>query len=68
MGLGLAFIAGGRDVATPADNAIASVTVYNGKYNNDASLLWPQYMLTSNWCVGSPLPPWLRLLTLDARF
>lgn len=51
MALALAFIAGGTKVSSPADAAIASITVYDGKYGWDPSIVWPQYMLTSNWYV-----------------
>lgn len=49
MTLALAFIAGGTKVASPADKFFASFTVYDGKFGWDPSLVWPQYMLTSNW-------------------
>lgn len=53
MALAVAFIAGGSKVATPANKAIASITVWNGQYGWDQSTIWPQYMLMSNWCVPS---------------
>lgn len=55
MALALAFIAGGTKVASPANILIARFTVYDGKFGWDPSLVWPQYMLTSNWCVLSSL-------------
>jgi hypothetical protein len=55
MALALAFVAGGTKVATPADNLMSRITVYNGKFGWDATLVWPQYMLMSNWYVSSVL-------------
>ncbi|KAH9810839.1 glycosyl transferase family group 2-domain-containing protein [Melampsora americana] len=52
MALALAMIAGGTNVATPANNAMGDITVYDGKFGWDQSLTWPQYMFMSNW-----LPP-----------
>ena len=49
MALAMAMIAGGGKVATPANIAIAKVTVYQGMYGWDPSTVWPQYMFMSNW-------------------
>ncbi|PLW11866.1 hypothetical protein PCASD_21714 [Puccinia coronata f. sp. avenae] len=49
MVLALAMIAGGTNVATPADNLMGDITVYDGKFGWDQSLTWPQYMFISNW-------------------
>ena len=61
MALGLAFICGGQKLATPADRAISHVTVYNGMYGADASLVWPQYMLMSNWIPPACILLWVEL-------
>lgn len=55
MALASAMIAGGTKVATPADNAVGSITVYEGKFGYDTSTIWPQLMLMSNW-----IPPTVR--------
>ncbi|KAA1096243.1 hypothetical protein PGT21_010028 [Puccinia graminis f. sp. tritici] len=52
MVLALAMISGGTKVATPADNLMGDITVYDGKFGWDQSVTWPQYMFISNW-----LPP-----------
>jgi hypothetical protein len=49
MALALAMIAGGTDVAGPADRALAKITVYDGKFGWTPETTWPQYMFTSNW-------------------
>lgn len=49
MALALAMIAGGTKVASPSDEFFANFTVYDGQYSWDPSLIWPQYMLSSNW-------------------
>ena len=67
--LALAMIAGGEKVATPANRAVGSISVYDGKYSYNPSYVWPQYMLMSNWCV--PLVvlvlPQLRFALSSAR-
>ncbi|KAI5478547.1 egghead protein (zeste-white 4 protein), glycosyltransferase family 2 protein [Pseudohyphozyma bogoriensis] len=60
MALALSFIAGGAKVATPANSAIASITVWEGKFGWDPTLVWPQYMLMSNW-----IPPACILLWVE---
>ncbi|MBW0505521.1 hypothetical protein O181_045236 [Austropuccinia psidii MF-1] len=60
MALALAMIAGGTNVATPADNAMGNITVYDGKFGWDQSLTWPQYMFISNW-----LPPLCILIWIE---
>jgi len=49
MALAIAFIAGGGKVASPANEAMGKITVYDGKFGWNPSLVWPQYMLMSNW-------------------
>ncbi|KAK4057614.1 hypothetical protein OIO90_001261 [Microbotryomycetes sp. JL221] len=61
MGLALAMIAGGTNVAGPANRALASITVYDGKFGWDPSLAWPQYMLTSNWIPACAILLWVEL-------
>lgn len=53
MALAISFIAGGSKVASPANEAMGKITVYDGKFGWDPSLVWPQYMLMSNWCAPS---------------
>lgn len=60
MILALALIAGGTRVATPADNLVGNITVYDGKFGWDQSLTWPQYMLISNW-----IPPLCILIWVE---
>ena len=64
MALALAMIAGGEKVATPANRAVGSISVYEGKYSYNPSYVWPQYMLMSNWCVPRPSSP-LSLFLLE---
>ncbi|KNZ63133.1 uncharacterized protein VP01_1183g4 [Puccinia sorghi] len=60
MALALAMIAGGTNVATPADNLMGDITVYDGKFGWDQSVTWPQYMFISNW-----LPPLCILIWVE---
>ncbi|CAH7666424.1 glycosyl transferase family group 2-domain-containing protein [Phakopsora pachyrhizi] len=60
MALAMALIAGGTNVATPANNAMGNITVYEGKFGWDHSLTWPQYMFISNW-----LPPTCILIWVE---
>ncbi|GAA5944520.1 hypothetical protein JCM10213_008052, partial [Rhodosporidiobolus nylandii] len=48
VALALSMIIGGEKVAAPANRAMGSVTVYDGKFGWDPSYVWPQYMLMSN--------------------
>ncbi|KAH9457125.1 hypothetical protein MJO28_011336 [Puccinia striiformis f. sp. tritici] len=60
MALALAMIAGGTKVASPADNAVGNITVYEGKFGWDQSMTWPQYMFMSNW-----IPPLCILIWVE---
>ncbi|KAA1096238.1 hypothetical protein PGT21_009736 [Puccinia graminis f. sp. tritici] len=60
MVVALAMIAGGTKVATPADNAVGNITVYEGKFGWDQSMTWPQYMFMSNW-----IPPLCILIWVE---
>ncbi|KNE88355.1 hypothetical protein PSTG_18245, partial [Puccinia striiformis f. sp. tritici PST-78] len=53
-------IAGGTKVASPADNAVGNITVYEGKFGWDQSMTWPQYMFMSNW-----IPPLCILIWVE---
>ncbi|GAA5984015.1 hypothetical protein JCM11641_005568 [Rhodosporidiobolus odoratus] len=61
MALALAMISGGTKVAGPANRALASVTVYEGKYGWNPSYVWPQYMITSNWIPPTMVLVWVEL-------
>ncbi|KAL8283223.1 hypothetical protein RQP46_006001 [Phenoliferia psychrophenolica] len=61
MALAMAMIAGGGKVATPANNAIAKVTVYQGMYGWNPSTVWPQYMFMSNWIPPACILFWVEL-------
>ncbi|KEI41382.1 glycosyltransferase family 2 protein [Mixia osmundae IAM 14324] len=61
MAIALAFIAGGGKVATPANNAIASISINDGKYGYDATLVWPQLMLMANWIPPTMIIIWIEL-------
>ncbi|GAA5994904.1 uncharacterized protein JCM10292_004422 [Rhodotorula paludigena] len=61
MALALAMIVGGEKVATPANEAIGSITVYDGKYSFNPSYVWPQYMLMSNWIPPVMILMWCEL-------
>lgn len=61
MALALAMIAGGTSVATPANNAMGSITIYDGKFGWDQSLTWPQYMFMSNWLPPLCILSWVEL-------
>ena len=61
MALAMAMIAGGTKVASPADDAIGHITVYNGQYGWLPSFSWPQYMFTSNWIVATCIIIWVEL-------
>ncbi|OAV93223.1 hypothetical protein PTTG_01636, partial [Puccinia triticina 1-1 BBBD Race 1] len=60
MILALAMISGGTKVASPADNLMGDITVYDGKFGWDQSVTWPQYMFISNW-----LPPLCILIWVE---
>jgi hypothetical protein len=51
MALALALISGGQKIANPANEFFARFTVYDGQFGWDPNLIWPQYMLFSNWYV-----------------
>lgn len=51
MALALAMIVGGTNVSGPANRAVGSISVYQGKFGYNPSYVWPQYMLMANWCV-----------------
>lgn len=53
MALALAMIAGGGEVANPANHAIGKVTVNNGKFGWNPDFAWPQYMFMSNWLTAT---------------
>ncbi|KAH8916814.1 glycosyltransferase family 2 protein [Atractiella rhizophila] len=61
MALALAFIAGGTDVASPADQVMGDITVYDGKFGWNHSRIWPQYMLISNWYPPTAILIWVEL-------
>ncbi|TNY18979.1 family 2 glycosyltransferase [Rhodotorula diobovata] len=61
MALALAMIAGGEKVATPANRAVGSISVYEGKYSYNPSYVWPQYMLMSNWIPPVMILVWIEL-------